>query len=90
MGELAEGFLTVRAVVRLYAQVNAEMLSQVGSVGKGLGAMGTFMRLRLCVGLRVDLHVRLGEERQRATFTPAKERKRWTRTHTHTHTQRHF
>lgn len=57
VGELAEAFLTVRAVIRFDAQVYAEVLAQVGCVGERFGTVGTLMRLDLCVGLGVDLHV---------------------------------
>lgn len=49
--ELPEGVLAVRAVVGLDAQVYAQVLSQVGGVGEGLGAVGTLVRLGLRVGL---------------------------------------
>lgn len=57
VGELAEAFLTVRAVIRFDAQVYAEVLGQVGCIGEGFGAVRTLVRLGLCVGLGVDLHV---------------------------------
>lgn len=57
VGELAEAFLAVGAVIRFDAQVYAEVLAQVGCVGERFGAVGTLMRLDLCVGLGVDLHV---------------------------------
>lgn len=70
VGELAEGLLAVGAVVGLDAQVDAQVLRQVGGVGKGLGAMGALVRLGLGVRLGVDLHLRLGEEGKWADFTP--------------------
>lgn len=70
VGELAEGFLTVGAVIGLDTQVDAQMLGQVGGVGKGLGAVRALVRLGLCVRLGVDLHLRLGEEGQGADLTP--------------------
>lgn len=71
MGQLAETFLAVGAAVGLDAQVYAQVLGQVGRVGEGLGAVRTLVSLGLCVRFGVDLHVRLGEERQRTNFTPA-------------------
>lgn len=70
VGELAEGLLAVGTVVGLDAQVDAQVLRQVRGVGKGLGAMRALVWLGLGVRLRVDLHLRLGEEGKRADFTP--------------------
>lgn len=50
------------------------MLGQVGGVGKGLGAVRALVGLGLCVRLGVDLHLRLGEEGQRADLTPVGKR----------------
>ena len=55
--ELAEGVLAVGAVVGLDSQVDAEVLGQVGCVGERFGAVGTLVRLDLCVRLGVHLHV---------------------------------
>ena len=68
--QLAEGVLAVGAVVGLDAQVDAQVLGQVRGIGEGLGAVGTLVGLGLCVGLGVDLHLRLGEEGERAHLTP--------------------
>lgn len=70
VGELAETFLTVGAAVRFDAQVYAQVLRQVGRVGEGLCAVRTLVSLGLRVRFGVDLHVGLGEERQRTDFTP--------------------
>jgi len=70
VGQLAEGLLAVGAVVGLDAQVDAQVLGQVGGVGEGFGAVGALVGLGLCVRLGVDLHLRLGEERQGADLTP--------------------
>lgn len=59
---MAEGFLAVGAVVGLDAQVDAQVLRQVGGVGERLGTVWALMGLGLRVGLGVDLHLRLGEE----------------------------
>ena len=50
------------------------MLGQVGGVGKGLGAVRALVGLGLCVRLRVDLHLGLGEKGQRAYLTPVGKR----------------
>ena len=55
-------------MVRFDAQVDAQVLGQVGSVGERLGAVGTLVRFSLRVGLGVNLHIRLGEEGERAYF----------------------
>lgn len=57
--QLAEGVLTVGAVVWFDTKVDAQVLRQVGGVGKRLGAMGTLVGFGLCVGLGVNLHLRL-------------------------------
>lgn len=49
VGELAEGLLTVGAVVGFDAQVDAQVLGQVGGIGEGLGAVGALVGLGLCV-----------------------------------------
>lgn len=87
VGELAEGLLTVGTVVGLDPQVDAQVLRQVRGVGKGLGAMRALVRLGLSVRLGVDLHLRLGEEGQRADFTP-EERGRGVRDTAEPQTQR--
>lgn len=71
VGQLAETLLTVGAAVRFQAQVDPQVLGQVSRVGEGLGAVRTLVSLGLGVCFRVNLHVRLGEERQRTHFTPA-------------------
>lgn len=73
VGELAEAFLAVGAAVGFDAQVDAQVLRQVGGVGEGLGAVRALVSLGLCVRLGVNLHVGLGEEGQRTDFTPAAE-----------------
>lgn len=73
VGELPEAFLAVGAAVRFDAEVDAQVLRQVRGVGEGLGAVRALVCLGLCVRLRVNLHVGLGEEGQRADFTPATE-----------------
>lgn len=70
MGELSKGLITVGAVVGLDAQVDAQVLGQVGGVGKGLRAVRALVGLGLCVRLGVDLHLRLGEKGQWAYLTP--------------------
>lgn len=55
-------------------QVDAQVLGQVGGVGERLGAVGTLVWFRLCVGLGVDLHLGLGQEGERAHFAS----RRWT------------
>lgn len=70
VGQLAEGLLAVRAVVGLHAQVDAQVLGQVRGIGERFGAVGALVGLGLCVRLGVDLHLRLGEERQGADLTP--------------------
>ena len=74
VGELSEGLITVGAVVGLDAQVDAQVLGQVGGVGKGFGAVRALVGLGLCVRLGVDLHLRLGEKGQRAYLTPVGKR----------------
>lgn len=49
-------------------QVDAQVLGQVGGVGERLGAVGTLVWFRFCVGLGVDLHLGLGQEGERAHF----------------------
>lgn len=79
VGELSEGLITVGAVVGLDAQVDAQVLGQVGGVGKGFGAVRALVGLGLCVRLGVDLHLRLGEKGQRAYLTPVGKRQVHTR-----------
>lgn len=57
VGQLAETLLAVGAAVRFDAQVNPQVLRQVGGVGKGLGAVRTLVSLCLCVRFGVNLHV---------------------------------
>lgn len=73
VGELPEALLAVGAAVRFDAEVDAQVLRQVRGVSEGLGAVRALVSLGLCVRLRVDLHVGLGEESQRTDFTPATE-----------------
>ena len=49
VGELPEGLVTVGAVVGLDTQVDAQVLGQVGGVGKGLGAVWALVGLGLSV-----------------------------------------
>lgn len=55
--QLTERVLTVGAVVGFDAQVYAQVLGQVGSVGECLGAVGTLVWFGLCVRLGVNLHL---------------------------------
>lgn len=71
VGKLAKAFLAVGAAVGFDSQVYAQVLGQVGCVGEGLGAVRTLVGLGLRVRFGVNLHVGLGEEGQRADFTPA-------------------
>ncbi len=57
MAELSEGFLAVGAGVGFGAAVDADVLRQVAGVGEGFGAVRTLVRLRLRVGLGMNLHV---------------------------------
>lgn len=74
MTELPERFLAVGAGVRLGPAVDADVLGQVAGVGERLGAVGALVGLGLRVGLGVDLHVRLAEERHRTHPAPWQER----------------
>lgn len=59
VGQLAKAAFAVGAAIRFDAQVDAQMLGQVGCIGEGLGAVRTLVSLRLRVRLGMDLHVRL-------------------------------
>lgn len=49
VAQLSEGLLAVGAGVGFHSGVDADVLGQVAGVGKGLGAVGTLVRLRLRV-----------------------------------------
>lgn len=55
--QLPEGVLAVGAVVGLDAQVDAQVLGQIGGVGERLGAVRTLVGFGLRVGLGVNLHL---------------------------------
>lgn len=70
--ELAERLFAVGAVIGLDTKVDTQVLCQVGGIGKGLGTVWALVGLGLCVGLGVDLHLRLGEEGEWANLAPVR------------------
>lgn len=73
--ELAERLFAVGAVIGLDTKVDTQVLCQVGGIGKGLGTVWALVGLGLCVGLGVDLHLRLGEEGEWANLAPGEKRR---------------
>lgn len=76
MWQLTERVLAVGAVVGFDPQVDAQVLGQVGGVGECLGAVGTLVGFGLRVRLWVNLHLRLGEEGERAHFASSLKKRK--------------